>query len=62
MNQANQKVVAQNANMTLVAIRQAEISYFADFFGNYGTQAALMIGFICGSISQVRNKLPVAMS
>eukprot|EP01036_Dinobryon_divergens_P031373 gene31373-40759_t len=53
MNQANQKVVVQNANMRLIAIRQAEVAYFSNFFGNFGTQAAIMLGFICGSVSQV---------
>jgi len=53
MNQANQQVVAQAANMNLVAIRQAEVAYFTTFFSDFGTQAALMIGFVCGSISQV---------
>jgi hypothetical protein len=53
MNQANQKVVMQNANMTLIQIRSYEIGYFQIFFSNFGTQAALMIGFIAGSLSQV---------
>ncbi len=53
MNKANQKVVIQNANMTLIQIRQYEIGYFQIFFSNFGTQAALMIGFIAGSLSQV---------
>jgi hypothetical protein len=53
MNQANQQVVLQNANMTLIQIRQYELGYFQTFFSNFGTQAALMIGFILGSISQV---------
>lgn len=53
MNQANQKVVVQTANMTLISIRSAEIAYFSTFFSSFGTQSALIIGFICGSISQV---------
>jgi hypothetical protein len=53
MNQANQQVVIQNANMTLIQIRQYELTYFQTFFANFGTQAALMIGFILSSISQV---------
>jgi hypothetical protein len=53
MNQANQKQVIQEANMNLVQIRQYELEYFSTFFSNFGTQAALMIGFIAGSLSQV---------
>jgi hypothetical protein len=53
MNQANQKQVIQTANMNLVQIRQYELQYFSTFFSNFGTQAALMIGFIAGSLSQV---------
>mmetsp|Transcript_6738 Transcript_6738/g.7346 ORF Transcript_6738/g.7346 Transcript_6738/m.7346 type:complete len:430 (-) Transcript_6738:126-1415(-) len=53
MNQANQKVVIQEANMNLVQIRTFELDYFSTFFSNFGTQSALMIGFIAGSVSQV---------
>ena len=53
MNQANQKAVVQNANMTLVSIRAAEIEYFSQFFSSFGTQSALVLGFISGSVSQV---------
>jgi hypothetical protein len=53
MNQANQQVVIQSANMNLVQIRTFELNYFTTFFSNFGTQSALMIGFIAGSVSQV---------
>jgi len=53
MNQANQQQVVQNANMNLVQIRQIELTYFSSFFTSFGTQTALMIGFIVGSLSQV---------
>ena len=53
MNQANQQVVVQSANMNLIAIRTLEINYFSNFFSNFGVQCALLIGYICGSISQV---------
>ena len=58
MNKANQQALVQTANMNLIAIRQAEVGYFTTFFGDFGTQAALMLGFICGSISQVQAKIP----
>lgn len=53
MNQANQQAVIQSANMNLVQIRQIELDYFSSFFTSFGTQTALMIGFIVGSLSQV---------
>jgi hypothetical protein len=53
MNQANQKAVVQEANMNLVEIRNVELDYFSTFYSNFATQAALMIGFIVGSLSQV---------
>lgn len=53
MNQANQKAVIQEANMNLVGIRNVELGYFSTFYSNFATQAALMIGFIVGSLSQV---------
>lgn len=53
MNQAHQQKLVQETNMNLVAIRSAEIEYFSTFFSNFGTQAALIIGCIMGSVSQV---------
>lgn len=53
MNQANQKQVIQEANMNLVQIRTYELQYFSDFFSNFGTQSALMVGFVAASLSQV---------
>lgn len=53
MNQAHQQKLVQETNMNLVAIRSAEIDYFSTFFSNFGTQAALIIGCIMGSVSQV---------
>lgn len=53
MNLANQQALIQAANMNLIGIRYIELSYFATFFANLGTQSALFIGFISGSLSQV---------
>lgn len=53
MNRAEQQKLVQETNMNLVAIRSAEIDYFSTFFSNFGTQAALIIGCIMGSVSQV---------
>lgn len=53
MNRANQRAVLQEANMLLVDIRSAEVQYYDSFFNNFATNAALMIGFICGAVSQV---------
>jgi hypothetical protein len=52
MLQANQQVVNQHANIKLVEIRQAEISYFTSFFTSFGTQCFLLAGFLAGSVSQ----------
>jgi hypothetical protein len=53
MNQATQKVVAQSANMNLIQIRSFEIDYFQNFYSNFGTQAAILVGWIGASLSQV---------
>lgn len=53
MLKANEQQVAHTTNIDLVAIRNAEISYFSNFFTNFGTQCALIAGFILSSISQV---------
>lgn len=52
MNRANQKAVIQETNMRLVQIRSYELDYFSRFFSDFGTQAALFVGFIAGSLSQ----------
>jgi hypothetical protein len=53
MNKANQLALIQATNINLIQIRASEISYFSTFFTNFGTQCALIIGFICGCVSQV---------
>lgn len=53
MNQALQKALIQETNMSLINIRSIELDYFSTFFSSFGTQCALMIGFIVGSLSQV---------
>jgi hypothetical protein len=53
MNQAQQKALIQETNMSLINIRSIELNYFSAFFSSFGTQCALMIGFIVGSLSQV---------
>jgi hypothetical protein len=52
MYQANQKLIAASTNIALISIRQAEIDYFSTFFTNFGTQCALIIGVLAGSVSQ----------
>ena len=52
MIQAQQKVVAQEANIALVNIRAFELKYFTNFFLNFTIQALLLVGWISGSISQ----------
>eukprot|EP00600_Ochromonadales_sp_CCMP1393_P007076 CAMPEP_0174963442 /NCGR_PEP_ID=MMETSP0004_2-20121128/5332_1 /TAXON_ID=420556 /ORGANISM="Ochromonas sp., Strain CCMP1393" /LENGTH=468 /DNA_ID=CAMNT_0016212067 /DNA_START=119 /DNA_END=1525 /DNA_ORIENTATION=- len=53
MIRAQQRAVVQEANINLVNIRSAEVDYFRTFFNQFGTQCALMIGFIAGAVSQV---------
>lgn len=53
MNKANQNQVVQTANVNLVAIRSSEINYFNIFFGNFATQAALLVTCIIQSVSQL---------
>jgi hypothetical protein len=53
MLKAEQSAVVQQANVDVVSLRQAEINYFALFFSSFGTQAALIAGFIVNSVSQV---------
>ena len=53
MNKANQDLLVQNTNMTLVSIRQYEISYFSSFFSNFGTQSAVLLSCTIVCISQV---------
>ena len=50
MQKADQRQIANEANMTLVSIRTAELKYFNTFFSSLGIQAALMVGIITGNI------------
>jgi hypothetical protein len=52
MYQANQRVINQNANISLIGIRQMEINYFANFFANFGTQCFFLTAMLAGSVSQ----------
>ena len=42
MNRANQQALSQTTNMILVNIRNAEISYFNNFFSSFGVIAGLL--------------------
>lgn len=53
MFQAQQKQIIQQANQQLISIRSSELDYFMSFFSNLGLNAALGIGYIAQSISQV---------
>ncbi len=56
MLKAEQAAVVHQANVDIVTLRQAEINYFALFFTSFGTQAALIAGFIVNSVSQAPGK------
>eukprot|EP01036_Dinobryon_divergens_P031688 gene31688-41133_t len=53
MNRANQQALSQTTNMILVNIRNAEISYFNNFFSSFGVIAGLIITIVLGCVSQV---------
>ncbi len=53
MLKAEQQQFVQATNNQLLDIRNTEISYFISFFSNFGTQCALISGFIVNAISQV---------
>ena len=53
MLKANQTAVLNQANVAMVSLRSSEINYFSQFFSNFGTQAALIAGFVIGTITQV---------
>jgi hypothetical protein len=52
MNRAEQAALSQTTNLALVSIRQSEIQYFTDFFGNFGTQCFFVTAILAGSVSQ----------
>ena len=43
----------QGANQQLVSIRDTELNYFTNFFSNFGTQAALIGGFVLSSYTNI---------
>jgi hypothetical protein len=53
MLKAQQSAVIHNANVNMVSLRNAEIQYFSSFFSSFGTQSALIAGFVVNSVSQV---------
>jgi hypothetical protein len=59
MLKANQAQVIQTANVGMVGLRSAEITYFTGFFSSFGTQAALISGICVNSVSQVPGMLSV---
>jgi hypothetical protein len=53
MLQAQQSVLLQNTNQAVLAIRQAEISFYTSFFTSFGAQAAIMGGFTYSALTQI---------
>ena len=53
MQKANQEQLIQNANIALINIRTLEVSYLSIFFGNFGTQFALITGLVAQAVTQV---------
>src|SRR5690349_20601523 len=52
MNQANQKALVQQINLGLLNIRQQEINYYLSLNLTFGTQAALIGGFMYSVFTQ----------
>ena len=53
MLKADQTAVLNRANVDMVTLREHEITYFSQFFSNFGTQAALIAGFSITTTTQV---------
>ena len=58
MLKAEQSALVQEANQQLIAIRQAELDYFQNFYGIFGTQSALIAGFV---VSALTGKIDIFM-
>lgn len=53
MLQASQRQVVHSTNVNLVQLRAAEISYFSDFFNNFGTQSAILGAMAINSATNI---------
>ena len=53
MIQAEQQALFQTQNQEVLRIRQAELDYYMNFYGNFGTQAALMVGFVLNTLTNL---------
>jgi len=53
MIQAGQRALFQSQNQAVLDIRQSELDYFYNFYSNFGTQSALLLGFCLNMISQL---------
>lgn len=52
MNRAHQFALSQQVNQAVLGIRQLEISYYANLYGAFGTQALMLGGFVYGTFTQ----------
>ena len=50
MNKAHQEKLAHEVNMTLIQIRQIEVNYFNDFFGNFGIQSGVLLAVLLANV------------
>ena len=53
MIHAGQQALFQNQNQRLLGIRQAEMDYFNNFYTNFATQSALLLGFAMNTMTNV---------
>lgn len=53
MIQAGQRALFQAQNKEVLSIRQSEMDYFHNFYSNFGTQSALIVGFCLNTLTQL---------
>jgi hypothetical protein len=53
MIQAGQQALFQSQNQQVLSIRQSELDYFHNFYGNFGTQSALVVGFSLNTLTNM---------
>ena len=50
MLRADQTAVLNRANVAIIGLRSAEVKYFDTFFVSFGTQSAIIAGFLCSGL------------
>lgn len=53
MQRANHNALIQATNQQLLSIRQAELTYYINFFSTFGAQSAVLGGFAYQAVTQI---------